>query len=49
MTATLWQGRITQFGPTAEVYRHPAGCHYGAGVLGPADELPVRLEGRAAG
>jgi glycerol transport system ATP-binding protein len=22
-TATLWEGRITQFGPTAEVYRHP--------------------------
>ena len=22
-TATLWQGRITQFGPTAQVYRHP--------------------------
>jgi len=22
-TATLWQGRITQFGPTAEVYRQP--------------------------
>ena len=23
-TATLWEGRITQFGPTAEVYRQPA-------------------------
>lgn len=23
-TATLWQGRVTQFGPTAEVYRRPA-------------------------
>ncbi|MCR8726158.1 ABC transporter ATP-binding protein [Frigidibacter sp. ROC022] len=22
-TATLWQGRVTQFGPTPEVYRHP--------------------------
>ncbi|WP_116134534.1 ABC transporter ATP-binding protein [Tropicimonas sp. IMCC34043] len=22
-TATLWQGRVTQFGPTAEVYRRP--------------------------
>ena len=22
-TATLWQGRITQFGPTPDVYRHP--------------------------
>ncbi len=23
-TATLWQGRVTQFGPTPHVYRHPA-------------------------
>jgi len=23
-TATLWEGRVTQFGPTAEVYRNPA-------------------------
>src|SRR6056297_2390125 len=23
-TATLWEGRITQFGPTAQVYRRPA-------------------------
>lgn len=23
-TATLWEGRVTQFGPTAEVYRRPA-------------------------
>ena len=23
-TATLWEGRVTQFGPTAEVYRQPA-------------------------
>ncbi|MEL6267607.1 MAG: TOBE domain-containing protein, partial [Pseudomonadota bacterium] len=23
-TATLWQGRVTQFGPTATVYRQPA-------------------------
>ncbi|MFN3973482.1 MAG: ABC transporter ATP-binding protein [Gemmobacter sp.] len=23
-TATLWQGRVTQFGPTTQVYRHPA-------------------------
>jgi glycerol transport system ATP-binding protein len=23
-TATLWQGRVTQFGPTPEVYRQPA-------------------------
>jgi len=23
-TATLWQGRVTQFGPTAQVYRRPA-------------------------
>jgi glycerol transport system ATP-binding protein len=23
-TATLWEGRITQFGPTAQVYRNPA-------------------------
>ncbi|EAQ02750.1 ABC sugar (glycerol) transporter, ATPase subunit [Pseudooceanicola batsensis HTCC2597] len=23
-TATLWEGRITQFGPTAQVYRQPA-------------------------
>ncbi len=22
-TATLWQGRVTQFGPTPDVYRHP--------------------------
>ena len=22
-TATLWEGRVTQFGPTAEVYRQP--------------------------
>lgn len=22
-TATLWEGRVTQFGPTPEVYRHP--------------------------
>jgi len=22
-TATLWEGRVTQFGPTAQVYRHP--------------------------
>ena len=22
-TATLWQGRVTQFGPTPQVYRHP--------------------------
>ena len=23
-TATLWEGRVTQFGPTAQVYRNPA-------------------------
>lgn len=23
-TATLWEGRVTQFGPTPQVYRHPA-------------------------
>ena len=22
-TATLWEGRVTQFGPTADLYRHP--------------------------
>ena len=40
-TATLWEGRVTQFGPTPQVYRQPGRRDHGAGVLRPADELPA--------
>ncbi len=39
-TATLWEGRVTQFGPTRRVYREPGRRHHGAGLLQSADELP---------
>jgi glycerol transport system ATP-binding protein len=45
-TATLWQGRVTQFGPTADVYRHPAHLDT-ARVFSdpPLNELPVTKRG----
>jgi glycerol transport system ATP-binding protein len=39
-TATLWEGRVTQFGPTPEVYRSARRRDDGARLLRPADELP---------
>jgi glycerol transport system ATP-binding protein len=45
-TATLWQGRITQIGPTAEVYRRPQNLTV-ARVFSdpPLNELEARKEG----
>jgi glycerol transport system ATP-binding protein len=45
-TATLWQGRLTQIGATAEVYRHPRHVDV-ARVFSdpPLNELEVRKEG----
>ena len=37
-TATLHEGRITQFGPTSPVYRAAEGPDHGAGVLRSADQ-----------
>ena len=45
-TATLHEGRITQFGPTAEVYRRPVDLRDRAGLLQPADQYRA---GRQAG
>ena len=46
-TATLWQGQVTQIGPTAEVYRHPRHLTV-ARVFSdpPLNEVDVRKEGR---
>ena len=45
-TATTWQGRITQHGPTADVYRHPNGVD-SARVFSdpPLNELVVEKRG----
>ena len=45
-TATLWEGRVTQFGPTASVYRKPLNATT-ARVFSdpPMNFLPVRKEG----
>jgi glycerol transport system ATP-binding protein len=45
-TATLWQGRLTQFGPTAQVYRRPQNIH-AARVFSdpPLNELLVEKAG----
>jgi glycerol transport system ATP-binding protein len=45
-TATLWEGRVTQFGPTAEVYRQPVDATT-ARVFSdpPMNFLEVRKEG----
>ncbi|MDE2583009.1 MAG: ABC transporter ATP-binding protein [Rhodospirillales bacterium] len=45
-TATLSEGRVTQFGPTAEVFRHP-GTLAAARVFSdpPLNELPVEKRG----
>ena len=48
-TATLWEGRVTQFGPTPQVYRQPGRCDDGAGVLRSADELRLLRQDRATG
>ena len=40
-TATLFQGRVTQFGPTPQVYRQPARSHHGAGLLRSAAQHPA--------
>ena len=40
-TATLHEGRITQFGPTAEVYRRPVDLLTAQGVLQSADQHRV--------
>ena len=45
-TATLHEGRITQFGPTAEVYRRPVDLADRAGLLQSADQ---HRAGRQAG
>jgi glycerol transport system ATP-binding protein len=46
-TATLWEGRVTQFGPTPEVYRRPADATT-ARVFSdpPMNFLPARKSGR---
>ena len=38
-TATLWEGRVTQFGPTPRSIASPADADDRADVLRPADEL----------
>ena len=45
-TAAMWEGRVTQFGPTAEVYRRPQDATT-AGVFSdpPMNFFPARLEG----
>ncbi|MES2541203.1 MAG: ABC transporter ATP-binding protein, partial [Pseudomonadota bacterium] len=45
-TATLWEGRVTQFGPTPQVYRLPADAQT-ARVFSdpPMNFLPARKEG----
>ena len=45
-TATLYEGRVTQFGPTPQVYRAPAGHHHRAGLLRPAAQHAHRPQGR---
>ena len=40
-TATLWEGRVTQFGPTPQVYRQPADATTARVFQRPADELPA--------
>ena len=44
-TAALHEGRITQFGPTADVYRRPADLLYRAGLLKPADQYGAGRQG----
>ena len=38
-TATLWEGRVTQFGPTPAGLPPARRCHDRAGVFRPADEF----------
>ena len=47
-TATIWQGRVTQFGPSTEVYRQPVN-EITARVYSdpPMNFMPVRKEGAA--
>ena len=48
-TATLWQGRITQFGPTPQVYRAPQDAVTARVFSDPPMNLaPVRVTGREA-
>ena len=44
-TATVAEGRVTQFGPTQECYRAPGRPHHRPGLLRPADQ---RRPGREA-
>ena len=59
-TATLHEGRVTQFGPTAEIYRKPADLVTRQGLFRPADQHrrrsikrgeqhPARRRGQLAG
>ena len=46
-TATLHEGRITQFGPTSSIYRAAEGPHHRAGVLRSADQHGARWRSAA--
>ena len=41
-TATLHEGRVTQFGPTSQIYRRPDRPDHGEGLLRPADQHLAR-------
>ena len=47
-TATMHEGRVTQFGPTAETYRAPDDLTTARGLLRPADQRRPGREARAA-
>ena len=47
-TATLHEGRVTQFGPTPTVYREPVDLTTRAGLLRPADQRRARRARAAA-
>ena len=45
-TATLHEGRVTQFGPTSATYRAPTRPHHGPGLLRSADQHRRRRKAR---
>ena len=45
-TAALWEGRVTQFGPTPEVYRQPVDATTARVFSDPPHELPAGVEDR---
>ncbi len=46
-TAAMHEGRVTQFGPTGEIYRRPVGPHDGESLLRAADQRRSRDQDRA--